>query len=115
MVTNNNKIKVMNKTEKRKFETKTVIVMLIEKYNAYNIEDGMGGRIGFHIDTNNGHTFYGEYHRSNNDIAIAENMKLIGNGWSDDEINEAKEAKKYEELLNREVECIVTQYLNIEK
>ena len=36
----------MNKTEKRKFETKTVIVMLIEKYNAYNIEDAMGGRIG---------------------------------------------------------------------
>ena len=42
-------------------------------------------------------------------------MSLVGNGWSDEEINEAKEAKKYEVLLNKEVECIVTQYLNIEQ
>ena len=32
-----------------------------------------------------------------------------------DELNEANEANEYETLLNKEVECIVTQYLNIEK
>tara|TARA_R100001230_G_C5595031_1_gene110271 strand:- start:394 stop:741 length:348 start_codon:yes stop_codon:yes gene_type:complete len=115
MVTNNNKIKVMNKTEKRKFETKQVIEMLIQKYNAYNIEDGMGGRIGFFIDSKLDNTFYGEYHRSYQNITIAENMKLIGEGWTVDEINEANEANEYETLLNKEVECIITQYLNIEK
>ena len=105
----------MNKTEKRKFETKQVIEMLIQKYNAYNIEDGMGGRIGFFIDSKLDNTFYGEYHRSYQNITIAENMKLIGEGWTVDEINEANEANEYETLLNKEVECIVTQYLNIEK
>ena len=105
----------MNKTAQKKLETKRVIEMLIQKYNAYNIEDAMGGRIGFHIDTNTGHTFYGEYHRSYQNITIAENMKLIGEGWTVDEINEANEANEYETLLNKEIECIVTQYLNIEK
>ena len=42
-------------------------------------------------------------------------MKLIGEGWTVDEINEANEANEYETLLNKEIECIVTQYLNIEK
>ena len=105
----------MNKTAQKKLETKRVIEILIQKYNAYNIEDAMGGRIGFYIDTNTGHTFYGEYHRSYQNIAISENMKLIGEGWTVDEINEANEANEYETLLNKEIECIVTQYLNIEK
>ena len=105
----------MNKTAQKKLETKRVIEMLIQKYNAYNIEDAMGGRIGFYIDTNTGHTFYGEYHRSYQNIAISENMKFIGEGWTVDEINEANEANEYETLLNKEIECIVTQYLNIEK
>ena len=105
----------MNKTAQKKLETKRVIEMLIQKYNAYNIEDAMGGRIGFHVDTNTGHTFYGEYHRLYQNIFISENMKLIGEGWTVDEINEANEANEYETLLNKEIECIVTQYLNIEK
>ena len=101
----------MTKTELRKTITKSVIEMLINKYNAYNIDDEMGGRISFCIDSKLGNTFQCEYHRSNQDIAIYENVKLAGEGWSIDEINKAAEADQYERLLNKEVECIVTQYL----
>ena len=101
----------MTKTELRKATTKSVIEMLINKYNAYNIDDEMGGRISFCIDSKLGNTFQCEYHRSNQDIAIYENVKLAGEGWSIDEINKAAEADQYERLLNKEVECIVTQYL----
>jgi hypothetical protein len=103
----------MTKTELRKATTKSVIEMLINKYNAYNIDDEMGGRISFWIDSKLGNTFQCEYHRSNQDICIYENVKLAGGGWSIDEINKAAEADQYERLLNEEVECIVTQYLAV--
>jgi hypothetical protein len=103
----------MTKTELRKTITKSVIEMLINKYNAYNIDDEMGGRISFCIDSKLGNTFQCEYHRSNQDIALYENVKLAGEGWSIDEINKAAEADQYERLLNKEVECIVTQYLAV--
>lgn len=101
----------MTKTELRKATTKSVIEMLINKYNAYNIDDEMGGRISFCIDSKLGNTFQCEYHRSNQDIAIYENVKLAGEGWSIDEINKAAEADQYERLLNEEVKHIATQYL----
>ena len=41
----------MTKTELRKAITKSVIEMLINKYNAYNIDDETGGRISFCIDS----------------------------------------------------------------
>jgi len=101
----------MTKTELRKATTKSVIEMLINKYNAYNIDDEMGGRISFYIDSKLGNTFQCEYHRSNQDIALYENVKLAGEGWSIDDINKAAEADQYERLLNEEVEYIATQYL----
>ena len=101
----------MTKTEQRKAQTKAVIEMLINKHNAYNIEDEMGGRILFYIDSELDNTFQCEYHRSNQNIAIYENVKLAGNGWSEDEIKKATEARDYERKLNREVECIIPQRL----
>ena len=104
-------MKVMTKTELKKAQTKSVMEMLINKYNAYNIEDEMGGRILFYIDSKLDNTFQCEYHRSYQDISIEQNVKLTGNGWSVDEINEAAEADQYETLLNKEVETILKQDL----
>jgi hypothetical protein len=104
-------MKVMTKTELKKAQTKLVMEMLIKKYNAYNIEDEMGGRISFFIDSKLDNTFQCEYHRSNQDIAIYENVKLVGNGWSVDDINKAAEADQYDTLLNKEVETILKQDL----
>jgi hypothetical protein len=104
-------MKVMTKTELKKAQTKSVMEMLINKYNAYNIEDEMGGRILFYIDSELDNTFQCEYHRSYQEISITQNVKLTGNGWSVDEINEAAEADQYETLLNKEVETILKQDL----
>jgi hypothetical protein len=104
-------MKVMTKTELKKAQTKLVMEMLINKYNAYNIEDEMGGRISFYIDSKLGNIFQCEYHRSYQNICIAQNVKLTGDGWSVDEINKAAEADQYETLLNKEVETILKQDL----
>jgi hypothetical protein len=101
----------MTKTELQKLQTKAVMEMLINKYNAYNIDDEMGGRISFFIDSKLDNTFQCEYHRSYQDISIRENVKLAGKGWSVDDINKAAEADQYETLLNKEVKSITTQDL----
>jgi hypothetical protein len=106
-------IKVMTKTELQKLQTKAVMEMLINKYNAYNIDDEMGGRISFFIDSKLDNTFQCEYHRSYQDISIRENVKLAGKGWSVDDINKAAEADQYETLLNKEVKSITTQDLAV--
>jgi hypothetical protein len=106
-------IKVMTKTELQKLQTKAVMEMLINKYNAYNIDDEMGGRISFFIDSKLDNTFQCEYHRSYQDISIRENVKLAGKGWSVDDINKAAEADQYETLLNKEVKSITTQNLAV--
>ena len=103
----------MTKTELQKLQTKAVMEMLINKYNAYNIDDEMGGRISFFIDSKLDNTFQCEYHRSYQDISIRENVKLSGNGWSVDDINKAAEADQYETLLNKEVKSITTQDLAV--
>lgn len=104
----------MTKSEERKLQTKSIIEMLINKYNAYNIEDEMGGRISFYLDSKLDNTFQCEYHRSNHDISIYENTKLSGEGWSEGELNKAKEANKYEIMLNKEVETLISLNLNIQ-
>ena len=101
----------MTKTEINKATTKAVMEMLVNKYNAYNIEDEMGGRISFYIDSEMDNTFTGEYHRSYHDININQNVKLSGNGWSVEDINKAAEADKYESMLNKEVKTIVDRNL----
>lgn len=102
----------MTKRELNKLQTKSVIEMLINKYNAYSIEDEMGGRILFYIDSKLDNTFHCEYHRSYQNISIHENVKLSGNGWSVDDINKAAEADVYEKKLNKEVKTIVQSVLN---
>jgi hypothetical protein len=98
----------MTKTEQKRATTKAVMEMLIKKYNAYNIDDEMGGSISFFIDSKLDNTLQGQYHRSYQDIAMCDNVKLAGDGWSVDEINKVAEADKYETLLNKEVEKIVS-------
>lgn len=102
----------MTKRELNKLQTKSVMEMLINKYNAYNIEDEMGGRILFYIDSKLDNTFQCEYHRSYHDISIHENVKLSGNGWSVDDINKAAEADVYEKKLNKEVKTIMQSVLD---
>tara|TARA_R110000823_G_scaffold90703_1_gene200254 strand:+ start:281 stop:592 length:312 start_codon:yes stop_codon:yes gene_type:complete len=101
----------MTKTELNKLTTKSVMEMLINKYNAYNIEDEMGGRISFFIDSKLDNTFQCEYHRSYQDISICENVKLSGGGWSVNDINKASEADVYERELNNEVKTITQSIL----
>ena len=101
----------MTKTELNKLTTKSVMEMLINKYNAYNIEDEMGGRISFFIDSKLDNTFQCEYQRSYHDVAIYENVKLSGNGWSVDDINKAAEADVYERELNNEIKTIMQSIL----
>lgn len=101
----------MTKTELKKAQTKSVMEMLINKYNAYNIEDEMGGRISFFIDSKLDNTFQCEYHRSHHDVAIYENVKLSGKGWSVSDINKAAEADVYERELNKEIKTIVQSIL----
>jgi hypothetical protein len=101
----------MTKTELNKLTTKLVMEMLINKYNAYNIGDEMGGRISFFIDSKLNNIFQCEYHRSYQDISIRENVKLAGNGWSVDDINKASEADVYEKELNIEVKTIAQSIL----
>ena len=97
----------MTKTELRKLTTKSVMNMLIKDFNAYHIEDTDGGRISFCIDSDLDNTFWCEFHSTNLDVCIHENMKLAGDGWSIDEINKAAEADVYETKLNKKVQEIV--------
>lgn len=103
----------MTKTELRKLQTKTIMEMLINKYNAYNIEDSEGGRILFYIDTNSDVTLQCEYHRTYQNIAIFENVRLSGNNWSDYMYAKVRLARIYEEMLNKEVKNIITQDLAV--
>tara|TARA_R110000782_G_scaffold123895_3_gene215388 strand:+ start:19 stop:330 length:312 start_codon:yes stop_codon:yes gene_type:complete len=100
----------MTKTEIKKAITQAVLEMLTNKYNAYNIDDEMGGRICFSFDSESGNVFTGEYHRSYNDIYIDDNMVRPSDEYSDDTIR-WEEGQKYDVLLNEEVGIIVDKYL----
>jgi hypothetical protein len=99
----------MTKTELKKLQTKSVIKMLIEEYNAYHIYDEMGGRIAFNIDTHSGDTLQCEYHRSNQDVAIYENVKLSGDGWTEEDKRKAMEAKILEGELQGKIDGVLKE------
>ena len=93
------KIKVMTKTEEKRLKIKKFIELLENKYDAYDFEDGDGGRIEFAIDGKN-KIQYGEFHRRDLEVFMHGNVRLAGNGWTPEEYANVEEAKELEYLLN---------------
>ena len=70
----------MNKTEQKKFNTKNVIELLSNQFNAFDIEDSEGnGRIGFTIGKE-----MGEFHRRDFHVMMRNTIKM-GSGFTQEE------------------------------
>jgi hypothetical protein len=89
----------MTKTEEKRLKIKKFIELLENKYDAYDFDDGDGGRIVFAIDGKN-KVQYGEFHRRDLEVCMHGNIRLAGNGWTEEDHADVEEAKELEYLLN---------------
>ena len=77
----------MTKTELRKLKTKSVLNLLVEEFNAYNIESSDGGRIDFWVDYKDEEPFQFQYHRTYESVDCYDATTLAGVGWTTEEIS----------------------------
>jgi len=92
----------MTKTEQKRQNTEKVINFLENKFDAFNIEDNDGGRMGFSIDD-----LEGEFHRRDYEVIMLDNINLAGEGWTKEELNKRDRAIEMEKLLNESIQNLL--------
>jgi len=92
----------MTKTEQKRQNTEKVINFLENKFDAFNIEDNDGGRMGFSIDD-----LEGEFHRRDYEVIMLNNINLVGEGWTKEELDKRDRAIEMEKLLNESIQNLL--------
>jgi hypothetical protein len=98
----------MNKTEQRRLRTKTALNTLIEKFNAYSIDNEDGARFDFHVDYKD-MTFHGQMDRRDLQVSLYDSIRLYGDGWSAEEILKQKLSVELEDIINEELEDVLDE------
>lgn len=95
----------MTKTELKKQTTKKVLNLLIEEFNAYNI-NREAQYFEFWADYKS-HRFQLQIDTRGYDISSWDSVKLAGDGWSQEEIDRQKFAVELEDVMNERVRKLV--------
>ena len=104
----NKRIKVMNKTEIRHFKVKTALNVLIEKFDAYNVNNEDGARFDFHVDYKD-FTFQGQMDRRDLLVMLWDTIELSGPGFTEEEILKQELAVELEDIINEELEEAINE------
>ena len=92
----------LTKTETKKLQTKEIINLLIEDFDAYNINreaqyiEFFADIDGFEIDM--------QMDTRNYSVSSWDSVKLLGDGWKMEEINKQIAAAILEERINQSIE-----------
>ena len=95
----------MTKTELKKQTTKKVLNLLIEEFNAYNI-NREAQYFDFWTDYKS-HRFQLQMDTRGYDISSWDSISLVGDGWSQEEIDRQKFAEEIENIMNERVRELV--------
>jgi hypothetical protein len=95
----------MTKTELKKQTTKRVLNLLIEEFNAYNI-NREAQYFEFWTDYKS-HRFQLQMDTRGYDISSWDSVKLSGDGWSQEDIDKQKFAVELEDLMEKKVRELV--------
>ena len=95
----------MTKTELRKQTTKKVLNHLVKEFNIYNIERD-NQYFQFWTDYKS-HQFELQMDTRGYDISSWDSVKLVGDGWSQEEIDRQKFAVEIEDVMNESVRELV--------
>ena len=95
----------MTKTELKKQTTKRVLNLLIEEFNAYNI-NREAQYFEFWTDYKS-HRFQLQMDTRGYDISSWDSVKLSGDGWTKEEIDRQKFAVELEDVMNERVRELV--------
>ena len=98
----------MNKTEIRHLKVKTALNVLIEKFNAYSIDNGDGARFDFHVDYKD-FTFQGQMDRRDLLVMLWDTIELSGPGFTEEEILKQELAVELEDIINEELEEAINE------
>lgn len=98
----------MNKTEIRHFKVKTALNVLIEKFDAYNVNNEDGARFDFHVDYKD-FTFQGQMDRRDLLVMLWDTIELSGPGFTEEEILKQELAVELEDIINEELEEAINE------
>jgi len=93
---------VMTKTEYKKKQVKEVLAMLENRFDAVIEDNGEGGRMSIEI---NG--FNGEFSRRDLDVCFWDTTKLVGRGWSEEQIQRQKDAVELDNCINESIKSLL--------
>ena len=95
----------MTKTELKKQTTKKVLNLLIEEFNAYNI-NREAQYFDFWTDYKS-HRFQLQMDTRGYGISSWDSISLVGDGWSQEQIDKQKFAEEIEDIMNKRVRELV--------
>ena len=98
----------MNKTEIRHLKVKTALNVLIEKFDAYNVNNEDGARFDFHVDYKD-LTFQGQMDRRDLQVSLWDSIGLYGPGFTEEEILKQELAVELEDIINEELEEAINE------
>lgn len=96
-----------NKTQLRKDQTKAVLSLLVEDFNAYSIDNEDGARFDFYVDFKDG-TFHGQLDRRGFDVCFYDSIRLHGDGFTTEEHQHQANAVELEDKINREIRLLMS-------
>lgn len=96
-----------NKTQLRKDQTKAVLSLLVEDFNAYNINNEDGARFDFYVDFED-ETFHGQLDRRGFDVSFYDSIRLSGNGFTDEERQHQANSVELEDKINKEIQLLMS-------
>jgi len=99
-------MKKYNKTQLRKDQTKAVLSLLVEDFNAYSITNDDGARFDFYVDFKD-ETFHGQLDRRGFDVSLFDSIKLHGDGFTAEERQQQANAVEVEDKINREIRLLM--------
>ena len=99
-------MKKYNKTQLRKDQTKAVLSLLVEDFNAYSITNDDGARFDFYVDFKDA-TFHGQLDRRGFDVCLFDSIKLHGDGFTAEERQHQANAVELEDKINREIRLLM--------
>jgi len=91
----------MTRTEQNRINTIKVIELLETQFNATNIEDTDGGRIGFTVGG-----FDGEFHRRDYEVLMFDSMKM-GKGFTQEQYDIRSTVVTIEDLINESIHYLL--------
>jgi len=95
-------MKKYNKTQLRKDQTKAVIDLLVDEFNA-QIEDADGGRMDIIVDD-----FHGQFSRRDFDVMFFDSIKLHNpEDFPVEKVERHKKAVALEDKINREIRLLM--------